>query len=226
MSPFYFMHYRKIWENANGIIPKDKLGRPYEIHHIDGNRENNDLNNLICVSIEEHFRIRYEQKDYSSCNLIADRLGNSSFCGWNHSEEIKRKISEANKGKSPWNKGKTGVYTKDQLNRIRETTREKTKGVKKTKEHVEKVAAANKGKKRSEESRKKMSDAKKGKKTNTPSEEIKRKIANSQPRSKKIIHIKDGILFDTMKEAQKYYSVGYKVIVRLIKEGVFVILQK
>jgi hypothetical protein len=31
------MKYRKVWEKINGPIPKDDLGRSYEIHHIDGN---------------------------------------------------------------------------------------------------------------------------------------------------------------------------------------------
>jgi hypothetical protein len=216
-------NYRKIWENANGPIPKDELGRSYEIHHIDKNRKNNDISNLMCVSIEEHYKIHLNQKDYAAACMVAERLDLQK----QKLDTLYRLNSTTyKKGHTPWNKGKTGVYTEEQLNRIRETTREKTKGVKKTKEHAEKVAAANRGKKRSEETRKKMSDAKKGKKTKTPLEETKRKIANSQPKSKKIIHIKDGLLFNTMKEAQKYYSVGYKVIVRLIKEGVFVILQK
>jgi hypothetical protein len=217
------MKYRKLWENNHGPIPKDELGRSYEIHHIDGNRKNNNLSNLMCVSIEDHYRIHLDQKDYEAACMIAERL---HFSKEKLDDLYKLSKTVYKKGHIPWNKGKTGVYSKDQLNRIRETTREKTKGVKKTKEHAEKVAAANRGKKRSEESRKKMSDAKKGKKTNTPSEETKRKIANSQPRSKKIIHIKDGTLFDTMKEAQKCYSISYKIILRLIKEGVFIILKK
>jgi hypothetical protein len=32
-------NYRKIYENHNGIIPKDSDGRTYEIHHIDGNHK-------------------------------------------------------------------------------------------------------------------------------------------------------------------------------------------
>lgn len=217
------MKYRKIWENVNGPIPKDELGRSYEIHHIDGNRKNNDISNLMCVSIEEHYKIHLNQQDYEAACMIAERLNLEA-----HELDKLYKLNNTTykKGHTPWNKGKTGVYTDDQLNRIRETTRQKTRGVKKTKDHIQKVAAANRGKKRSEETRKRMSDTKKGKKTNPPSEETKRKIANSQPKSKKIIHIKDGILFDTMKEAQKYYSISYKVIVRLIKDGVFIILQK
>ena len=41
--------YRKIWESYYGPIPKDENGISYEIHHIDGNRDNNDINNLKLV---------------------------------------------------------------------------------------------------------------------------------------------------------------------------------
>ena len=39
------MNYRKIWETHNGEIPKDTDGRSFEIHHIDGNRNNNSIEN-------------------------------------------------------------------------------------------------------------------------------------------------------------------------------------
>lgn len=55
-------NYRKIWEDNFGPIPKDENGRSYEIHHKDGNTENNDLSNLMCVSIKEHYDIHYKQK--------------------------------------------------------------------------------------------------------------------------------------------------------------------
>lgn len=56
-------YYRKIWEDAYGPIPKDDQGRSYEIHHIDGNRNNNELSNLMCVSIEDHIKIHTNQGD-------------------------------------------------------------------------------------------------------------------------------------------------------------------
>jgi hypothetical protein len=68
------MNYRKIWEAANGPIPKDDQGRSYEIHHIDGNRKNNDLSNLMCVSIEQHYKIHKEQKDYAAALFISAKL--------------------------------------------------------------------------------------------------------------------------------------------------------
>jgi hypothetical protein len=67
-------NYRKIWEDANGPIPKDELGRSYEIHHIDGNRENNDLSNLMCVSIEDHIKIHKNQGDFGAVHFISKRL--------------------------------------------------------------------------------------------------------------------------------------------------------
>ena len=39
--------YRRLWESVNGEIPIDENGRPYEIHHIDGDRSNNCIANLI-----------------------------------------------------------------------------------------------------------------------------------------------------------------------------------
>lgn len=81
--------YRKIYEQHYGPIPTDNEGRTYEIHHVDGNRKNNDLSNLICVSIEEHYDIHYKQKDYSACIRIASRMAISP-------EEISKRASEIN----------------------------------------------------------------------------------------------------------------------------------
>jgi predicted DNA-binding ArsR family transcriptional regulator len=67
-------YYRKIWESANGQIPKDKNGRSYEIHHIDGNRSNNKLSNLMCVSIEDHIKIHMNQGELGAVQLITKRL--------------------------------------------------------------------------------------------------------------------------------------------------------
>jgi hypothetical protein len=186
-EPFLFMvNYRKIWENANGAIPKDELGRSYEIHHIDGNRENNDLNNLMCVSIEQHYQIHYEQGDYSSANLIAQKIGSGNFSGWNHSETIKQKMSEAAKGK---------VFTEEHRRKMSETrkgkkhseeTKRKMSEAKKrkvfTKEHKIKISEANKGKQRNEEIKRKMSERMKGNQNSIGkkhSEEAKQKMSDA-----------------------------------------------
>jgi hypothetical protein len=41
-----------VWEQANGPIPDG-----YQIHHIDGDKQNNDLANLTIVTPTEHKRI-------------------------------------------------------------------------------------------------------------------------------------------------------------------------
>lgn len=71
-------NYRKIYENHYGPIPKDDRGRSYEIHHVDGNRKNNEITNLKCLSIQEHYDIHYSQKDWGACTRIAAKMHLSS----------------------------------------------------------------------------------------------------------------------------------------------------
>lgn len=65
--------YRRIYEQHHGPIPKDNEGRTYDIHHIDGNRKNNDPSNLVALSIDEHYKVHYDQGDYSACLRIIAR---------------------------------------------------------------------------------------------------------------------------------------------------------
>ena len=65
--------YRKIYENHHGPIPRDNEGRTYEIHHIDGDKQNNHPDNLKCVSIQEHYDIHYSQGDWMACYRMAFR---------------------------------------------------------------------------------------------------------------------------------------------------------
>jgi hypothetical protein len=57
-----------IWENAYGPILKG-----FEIHHIDHNKQNNDLENLICISKFDHQKFhspnftRVDNKWYRIC---------------------------------------------------------------------------------------------------------------------------------------------------------------
>ena len=70
------INYRKIYENYYGVkIGVDDRGRSNEIHHIDGNHNNNDPKNLKEVTIQEHFDIHYSQCDYFEVHMIARRMG-------------------------------------------------------------------------------------------------------------------------------------------------------
>jgi hypothetical protein len=55
--------YRRIYEQVYGPIPVDADGRSFEIHHIDGNRSNNDISNLVALSIQEHYDVHWQQGD-------------------------------------------------------------------------------------------------------------------------------------------------------------------
>jgi hypothetical protein len=68
------VNYRRIYEQHYGPIPKELNGRSYEIHHIDGNDYNNNINNLKAVTIQEHYDIHYAQGDYYAAMLIAEKM--------------------------------------------------------------------------------------------------------------------------------------------------------
>ncbi len=101
------MNYRKIWEEAHGPIPKDENGVTYDIHHIDGNRKNNNISNLIALSIEDHYKIHLQQfnetkshKDKAALVFLAKRLGKSQeIKGHIVSEETKEKIRKSLTGR-------------------------------------------------------------------------------------------------------------------------------
>ena len=67
-------NYRKIWEAAYGEIPYDSAGRRMEIHHIDGNRTNNNLDNLQLLTIAEHYDIHFQRGDWAACQSISNRM--------------------------------------------------------------------------------------------------------------------------------------------------------
>jgi hypothetical protein len=63
-------NYIKIWEQHS----EKKLPAGYEIHHIDGNRNNNDPVNLLAVTIREHFEIHKKQNDYGAMQALLMRM--------------------------------------------------------------------------------------------------------------------------------------------------------
>jgi hypothetical protein len=71
-------NYRKIYEQYHITIPRDKNGRKYDIHHIDGNHDNNSPTNLVALTIEEHYDVHYSQEDWYACFLIGTRMKKST----------------------------------------------------------------------------------------------------------------------------------------------------
>jgi hypothetical protein len=87
MSIYISKNYRKIYEKYHGPIPIDTEGRTYDIHHIDGNHKNNNPNNLVAVSIQEHHDIHQSQGDWGACSAILMRMKISP-------DELSRRASE------------------------------------------------------------------------------------------------------------------------------------
>ena len=67
--------YRDIWTSAHGSIPHDEDGRTYEIHHRNGVHSDDRLENLECLSIQEHFDCHVEMGDPFGAMFIAQRMG-------------------------------------------------------------------------------------------------------------------------------------------------------
>lgn len=66
--------HRRVYESHYGKIPTDADGRTFDIHHINGNHEDNRPENLIAVSLQEHYDIHYSQGDYAACQAIVMRM--------------------------------------------------------------------------------------------------------------------------------------------------------
>jgi hypothetical protein len=63
-------NYVKVWENYHG----KKLPKNMEIHHLDGNHKNNQPENLLAVTIDEHLNIHLKQNDFGAVQAILIRM--------------------------------------------------------------------------------------------------------------------------------------------------------
>jgi hypothetical protein len=110
--------YRRIYEQHFGPIPRDEDGRTYDVHHIDGNRKNNDPSNLVALSIKEHYKVHHEQGDYGAALRIIARMRVPPEL----LSELGRKNVEDQvaKGKHPFLGGE--VQRKSNIKRIEEGT--------------------------------------------------------------------------------------------------------
>ena len=69
MKRKYTKIHRRIYENYYKCCLL-----PYiEIHHIDGNHDNNLIENLLAITVQEHYEIHKAQGDYAAAAFIATR---------------------------------------------------------------------------------------------------------------------------------------------------------
>jgi len=146
----------KYWKN---II--NKVGYSVNIIHKDIDWED-------ACKIEKLLIEKYGRKDLGLGNLVNMTDGGEGALGLIRSEETRQKMSEANKGESNPNFGKTP----SEESRLKMSKAQKGRTF--SEESRLKMSKAQKGRTFSEESRLKMSKAKKGK---THSEEVRQKIS-------------------------------------------------
>jgi hypothetical protein len=127
-------NYRKIYEQHYGSIPKDSSGKTYDIHHIDGNRKNNQPNNLVALSTSEHFDLHYSQGDWAACHRLGGKMKLSAeqlselarltqekrvqdgTHPWLDREEARNRATQRVKnGTHPWLGGETQRITQNKL---------------------------------------------------------------------------------------------------------------
>jgi len=87
--------HRAVWEFYNGVIPEN-----YHIHHIDGNKSNNNIENLELLSPIEHAKKHGERtaKLWQRDDMkIANKKGREKCKIWHSSEEGKKWHSEHQK---------------------------------------------------------------------------------------------------------------------------------
>lgn len=112
--------------------------------------------------LEEYYIKEYDTKYPNGYNLTE---GGAGIKGFKHSEESRKKMSEALKGKhsspdtefkkgqTPWNKDKSGCFLEESRKKMSESHKGNTpwnKGIPLTEEHKSKISMINKGKHLSE----------------------------------------------------------------------------
>lgn len=85
--------HRFVWENHYGTIQEG-----LDIHHIDGNKDNNDISNLETLSRSDHRKEHWNNENLRS--VCEEQLNKVRPLEWLKSEEGRKAISE--KGKEVW----------------------------------------------------------------------------------------------------------------------------
>jgi hypothetical protein len=157
------VHRIQMWSHV-GYKPR------LHIHHIDQNKLNNSLSNLIYLTLAEHSKIHNPNGiPHEMTEEVKYKCGNA-FRGKKFTEEHKNKISESNIGKHN--------HSEEAKKRISELT--KAAMTEEVREKISKSnrgkSAWNKGKKMSEETKNKIRNTLTGRHL---SEETKNKIRNT-----------------------------------------------
>ena len=239
ISSEYWKKAERIYEE-NESFPK-KVVKDRNLHHKfprsfskkDGVDIDNDEDNLVSLSLADHFRVHYylwkcAKKGYRGMMAKAFIFMRKKAVAYATDETIEqlakdyeeamKEIAEAMKGKHPSEETKKKLSEAMKGKKRSEETKKKIseahKGEKNpmygkhfSEETKKKISETEKGKKISEESKKKMSEAKKGK---HPSEETKKKLSDVNKGKKLSEEAKMKI--GASKKGTRWYNNGEKCI--------------
>lgn len=85
--------HRYVWECEVGPIPKG-----YHVHHIDGDKANNDLSNLSIMTNTGHQRLHGQEQERKAWSRENVKKATAAAPAWHQSEEGKRWHSEHMRG--------------------------------------------------------------------------------------------------------------------------------
>ena len=163
-----YTHSSTVWESFTKSTIPDGVRR--RILAYGTNEEISKLEYDLLLNRQQKCWDRYYNVS-AGWPIRVDNSGtNNPFYGRKHSEETKKKISEAHKGK------KLSEEHRKKLSEAVKGTNNPNYGKKLSEEHRKKLSEAHKGKKLSEEHRKKIGEANKGRKL---SEESRKKIGKA-----------------------------------------------
>lgn len=101
----HYLH-RDIWENANGTIPAGHI-----VHHKDGNRENNNLDNLEVVSDIAHRQYHGHEKKRRLTQDEIEAIKVLKRLGWTIAK-IREQLKRSNAVVSDYVHGNTRKHTR------------------------------------------------------------------------------------------------------------------
>lgn len=104
----YFQHkgkrlHRTVWESQYGEIPHG-----YHIHHKDGDRTNNDIENLECIKASEHESQHNSDIKRRPMKMKAIKAAQDAARAWHGTDEGKEWHSK--QGKTTWENRKINTY--------------------------------------------------------------------------------------------------------------------
>ena len=76
-SKTYGSMHRYIWKYYHGSIPKG-----YQIHHKDGNKDNNTITNLCIMSIGEHLKMHAKNNNWIGSEANKEQLRKANLKRW------------------------------------------------------------------------------------------------------------------------------------------------